>query len=465
MSVPTTTSVVNRSATFNSPAAPPNIILSQSLPHQTRSKRTRKSKQNKSYQHQSPQNHRQSSVTTKLRRQSTHRNSKSARNPPPRWRPFVQPVPSLFSTPTVLTRPSTRRRNLGNPQNYTPRTLAVSGTLVNTLPSYNTQITSAHDDKDLLSLLEQSQSVQSLCSLHTQSSNQSLKVELDYTSGYNSGSDIVTVPAKLLRRYQERALSPSDNITIQTEPSSTMRSNEGKDELPMPPSIVDIETGSIRGGRLRSTSKVSLPARSDEQTAQQRISSASDVEWGPTHPCYPHLNPHVPLDSPLYPTTRIIRIPRDWMVAGDLAPTFANVYPEVLEGLLSEEQFRQLLRRINDEVVDIFNPFSLRNWADSFVGLITLWIWDDLGMTGVKRRLNALEYWIEQWNKDVGAQDGVQIVPLRRTAYMSLDIQIPDPEISPDPHSTARQDEAALLPDASYGVENMPVPPRIAISS
>lgn len=26
-------------------------------------------------------------------------------------------------------------------------------------------------------------------------------------------------------------------------------------------------------------------------------------EWGPLHACYPHLNPHVPVDSPEYATT------------------------------------------------------------------------------------------------------------------------------------------------------------------
>ncbi len=54
-------------------------------------------------------------------------------------------------------------------------------------------------------------------------------------------------------------------------------------------------------------------------------------EWGPQHPCYPHLNPHVPVDSHEYVTTRIIRIRRDWLLEGDLAPTFSNLYPEILD--------------------------------------------------------------------------------------------------------------------------------------
>ena len=34
--------------------------------------------------------------------------------------------------------------------------------------------------------------------------------------------------------------------------------------------------------------------------------------------------------------------------------------------------------------------------------------------------------WIEKWNKDVEHAKGVEVIPLRRTAYLSVDIQIPD---------------------------------------
>ncbi|ELR10074.1 hypothetical protein GMDG_04475 [Pseudogymnoascus destructans 20631-21] len=57
--------------------------------------------------------------------------------------------------------------------------------------------------------------------------------------------------------------------------------------------------------------------------------------------CFPHLNPYVPTDSVAYANTRIIRIPRDWMIAGDLAPTFSATYPELLgEAGLGEAEFR-----------------------------------------------------------------------------------------------------------------------------
>ncbi|KAI9768478.1 MAG: hypothetical protein M1840_004888 [Geoglossum simile] len=157
-----------------------------------------------------------------------------------------------------------------------------------------------------------------------------------------------------------------------------------------------------------------------------------DYGWGPAHPCFPHQNTHVPLDSPEATTTRIIRIKRDWMLAGDLAPTFSNLYPEILNPYLPEEEFRLLIRRLNDELTRAFDPWSLWNWVDAVMGVLTLWVWDDLGATVVKRRLRALEEWVRVWNEKEGKVEGVRVVELRRTGYMSLDIQIPDPQLDID---------------------------------
>ncbi len=177
-------------------------------------------------------------------------------------------------------------------------------------------------------------------------------------------------------------------------------------------------------------------------------------EWGPQHPCFPHLNPHVPLSSPLYQTTRIIRIRRDWMIEGDLAPTFSNLYPEILDPAgVSEQEFRSLVERVNNELIPAFNPWGLRNMFDAMMGLLTGWVWDDLGFTAVKSRLSKVERLLEDWNREMEGKtkDGAEgsaprIVPLRRTGYMNvsfssplveyisdikqLDIQVPDPEIS-----------------------------------
>ena len=175
-------------------------------------------------------------------------------------------------------------------------------------------------------------------------------------------------------------------------------------------------------------------------------STIEDYPWGPNHPCFPHLNPHVPLSSPLHASTRIIRVRRDWMPHGDLAPQFANLYPEVLDPLMSEEQFRRVVEHVNGELAEAFSPFATRSWVDAAIGALTGWMWDDLGMTGAKKRLERLEAWIETWNREWGrrgrgrAQNGdgdgnkdgmvsseeedVWIVPLRRTGYLTVSIFI-----------------------------------------
>lgn len=145
-----------------------------------------------------------------------------------------------------------------------------------------------------------------------------------------------------------------------------------------------------------------------------------EYTWGPSHPCFPHPNPHVPLSSPLYSSTRVIRIKRDWLIAGDLAPTFSNLYPEILDPSLPEDQFRQIIGKLNTDLVEIFSPWRWRNWLDILLGALSFWLWEDLGLTQVKRRLKALEAWLEDWNRDVGAREGVTIMPLRRTAYMTV---------------------------------------------
>lgn len=155
-------------------------------------------------------------------------------------------------------------------------------------------------------------------------------------------------------------------------------------------------------------------------------------EWGPAHPCFPHLNPHVPVESPLYSSTRIIRIKRDWLLQGDLAPAFSNLYPEILDPAgLPEHEFRRVIEKLNKELVPIFSPYGWRNVFDGVMGLVTGWIWDDLGLSSVKGRLNKLENWIQNWNEEIRRQStGVledislvpQLVPLRRTGYMTVSV-------------------------------------------
>ena len=110
------------------------------------------------------------------------------------------------------------------------------------------------------------------------------------------------------------------------------------------------------------------------------------------------------------------------MQVGDLAPTFANLYPEILDPLVSEEEFRRVIKHVNRELIAAFSPWSARAWCDAALGVATLWLWEDVGLTGVKSRLKKLEAWIEAWNRDVGSEESVKIIPLRRTAYMTVSL-------------------------------------------
>lgn len=151
-------------------------------------------------------------------------------------------------------------------------------------------------------------------------------------------------------------------------------------------------------------------------------------EWGPQHPCYPHLNPHVPINSPEYANTRVIRIRRDWLLEGDLSPAFSNLYPEILDPAgVSEQEFRRVIEKLNGELIPIFNPYNWRNILDGILGLLTGWIWDDLGFTYAKTKLRQLDAWIDKWNaemeKTAGSDENTippRIISLRRTGYMNV---------------------------------------------
>ncbi|KAI5465624.1 Golgin subfamily A member 7/ERF4 family-domain-containing protein, partial [Mariannaea sp. PMI_226] len=166
----------------------------------------------------------------------------------------------------------------------------------------------------------------------------------------------------------------------------------------------------------------------DSSIMGEEVEPDAAGEWGPQHPCYPHLNPHVPVDSLEYANTRIIRIRRDWLLEGDLAPTFSNLYPEILDPAgLSEHEFRRVIDKLNSEIIPAFNPYAWRSIADNMLGLLTGWLWDDFGFSGTKAKLNNLEQWIEKWNfemeKTVGSEDGMlapKLVSLRRTGYMTV---------------------------------------------
>ena len=221
-------------------------------------------------------------------------------------------------------------------------------------------------------------------------------------------------------------LGQNYGMSHEDRPSHPPRQSKSFNSLRHPKSSISLRSSSyIYNGNGPLESRNGPTSGGGEEPA----SVAEELAWGPSHPCFPHMNPHVPLKSREYITTRIIRIRRDWMVRGDLAPTFSNLYPEILDPLVEEQEFRDIIHHINKTLVEAFDPFSSRNWLDAVLGLLTGWLWDDLGGAGVKKRLRGLEKWIEEWNQGVGAREGTKIIPLRRTGYMNLDIQIPDPQV------------------------------------
>lgn len=156
----------------------------------------------------------------------------------------------------------------------------------------------------------------------------------------------------------------------------------------------------------------------------------SDFEWGPQHPCFPHPNPYCAPDSDAAMFTRVIRVKRDYLMAGDLYPQFANLYPEILDPLVTDSEFRDLISGINNILMRAFSPYTARAWIDALLGVATGYIWDDLGLTGAKSAEKELERYMSRWNSEREKEGReVKVVQARNTGFMNLDFVVPDPGI------------------------------------
>lgn len=317
------------------------------------------------------------------------------------------------SFPGILRPPAVR---LANPVNHVPRATPIT---VASAHSDESLPLGPRDARPLLSLPERRRSrltpsPNSLIVEHSQGETDSQRTSIGLPPRHRRSEQLS--PTEMAAAFAGSAANEIENLR--------------------PPEVAHLaEDGSREDGRPRHTqSQTSLRSQSQiasipSNTGQPIIPEAEELAWGPAHPCFPHLNPHVPINSSEYLTTRVIRIRRDWMIKGDLAPTFSNLYPEILDPLLPEQEFRKILETVNENLIKAFDPFSLRNWVDGAIGMLTGWVWDDINAPGIKRSLQHIETWLEKWNREVGAKDGVRIFSLRRTAYMSIDIQIPDPKV------------------------------------
>ena len=94
-----------------------------------------------------------------------------------------------------------------------------------------------------------------------------------------------------------------------------------------------------------------------------------------------------------------------------------------------------------------FDPLSRRSLLDSVLGVATGWLWESvLAQAAIKKKVRQVERVIEEWNMQLDKEarlggransaeertDVACCIPLRRTGFLSLDIQIPDPMVSID---------------------------------
>ncbi|KAL8707491.1 MAG: hypothetical protein Q9220_007481 [cf. Caloplaca sp. 1 TL-2023] len=166
-----------------------------------------------------------------------------------------------------------------------------------------------------------------------------------------------------------------------------------------------------------------LPLSPSAANTTNPPSPTTSIPWGPSHPCFPHPNPHLPPSSPLSTSTRIIRIPRDWSLSGDLYPQYSNTYPEILSPWVSEPEFRELVQGVNEGLMGAYDTRGWRSWVELGVGVGTGWVWESLfgGWKG-KAGARGVEAWVREWNEKVGKKEGGEGVGC-------LDIQIPDPQV------------------------------------
>ncbi|PGH30414.1 hypothetical protein GX50_06819 [[Emmonsia] crescens] len=371
----------------------------------------------------------------------------SLQPPEPAYQPPRRPAPantphhrrssqgrSLFSSiRTSIRKPPSSR--LWNPINYVPRTTVVTAPRPSPISDSSPYVESQRDAYPLLTIPEQRRSRQ-------QPSPTSLLVERSVADTESGRASIGLPPG-----HRRSGAWENINMGNDSDQGSGMRQGDADNICRPDPALLRTNGLSTHVGAgaypdrprevpsqhsLRSQAFPSFPSANGNHSSGGGGADgdvAEELAWGPSHPCFPHMNPHVPVTSPEYQNTRIIRIRRDWMIKGDLAPTFSNLYPEILDPLLPELEFRTVIAKINNELISSFDPYSARNWLDGAIGLITGWVWDDFGATGVKGHLKSVEQWLEHWNATVGISEGVKIWSLRSTGYMSVDIQIPDPKV------------------------------------
>ncbi|OLL27002.1 Ras modification protein ERF4 [Neolecta irregularis DAH-3] len=139
-----------------------------------------------------------------------------------------------------------------------------------------------------------------------------------------------------------------------------------------------------------------------------------------------HPNPHVAPGAAR--STKVVRIERVYTLHGDICPHFSTTFPNYLAHYITEEQFLHLVETINRILQEAHNPFSPWNIAENIAAILTIftseWFWP----SRLRSKLKALEGFIQTQNKEVFNPKGLRIISLRRTAYLTVDIEIPAPK-------------------------------------
>ncbi|AMD20327.1 HDL417Wp [Eremothecium sinecaudum] len=199
-------------------------------------------------------------------------------------------------------------------------------------------------------------------------------------------------------------------------------------------------------------------------TKYQEIGSSTIKEYPENDAlCITHFpNIYHAANSKLFDSTRIVRIPRQFDKTVHY-PYFSEYLPgnepaalrstndsgfnpfgiydgqlfgktslSPLSNYLTAEQFREIVSEINEYLREGYqvHPYIsiLHNVADA----LTFNIWSRLfGLFSSESPLQRLEEYIEQVNeRSLFKDNGLRMISLRRSGYLSLDIEIPKPELA-----------------------------------
>ncbi|EEH23277.2 hypothetical protein PABG_05488 [Paracoccidioides brasiliensis Pb03] len=247
---------------------------------------------------------------------------------------------SLFSTVrTSIRKPPSSR--LWNPINYVPRTTIVTAPCPAPVSDTSPYIDAQRDAYPLLTIPEQRRSRQppsptSLLVERSVADTESGRASIGLPPGHrrsgvwensNMGKDSKQSGTQGQRDVDHKTIRRPDPALVRTldlptqdpikPPSHSGAHHDHPRHVPSQQSLRSQTFASFPSGNGNHSSGGSgIGGGGGGGGAEGDV--ADELAWGPSHPCFPHMNPHVPITSPEYQNTRIIRIRRDWMGLGEI---------------------------------------------------------------------------------------------------------------------------------------------------